>query len=298
MTQWVIVIPAWGDRCVRCTRDFGIPSIKIAMKRAKLPFRFHVYTDQRDKLAPSMVGLQHKFFDPPTPQGTHRMLGLVHGHALRNAKPGDMLAFFNGDFAVSAEIFAACEARFDAGKRLIMCTALRSTSDIGPPIGETSRELLAWILRNPHIQTAECIWGNGRSNQPSVLLFVNGENVTVHAFHLHPFAVHIDTRNMEFQGHTIDDDMPMLFKREEVHVVVDADEMSIAEMSPPDLERWKLYPSPMMIKHVAVWAKQRTKKGKPFVNDMHKWFFSHAIRVAGHGDANERERVAEILAEV
>jgi len=295
---WNIVVPAWGDRCVRCFIEFGLPAIRAALKLAMHPAALHVYTDQPERLATALAGLAYAFFPVPPRQGPHRMLGLVHGHALRNARRGDMLAFLNADHVPSVETFAACEARFAAGKRLIMCAGLRTTSDIGPPIGESSRALLAWNWRNAHIHTRECVWGAGRSDQPAILLFVNGEDVVLHAFHLHPVAVQMDGRDMAFRGHTIDDDLAMFFTRAEIHVVTDADEMALAEISPNDAARWRLYATPLMLRHVAKWAHQRFKNGRPYVNARHLWFFQHAIRIVGHGDANERERVAEILSAV
>jgi hypothetical protein len=299
MKRWVLIVPAWGDRCVGCFINHGLPAIRAAMTRAKLPVTFQIYTDQQQVLTDALKGLDYRFYPNKLPLadfGDHRMLGLIHGQAMRNAKVGTVLAILNADHVPSIEAFEAVEKRLAQGKRLVMCAGLRTTSENGPPIGETSRALLQWEWEHPHIQTANCIWGAGRSDQPSLLIFVNGKNVVAHAFHLHPFAVAIDGRDLSFEGVTIDDDIALKFKREEVHIVTDADEMALAEMSPPEPERWRLLPNPLMIKHVARWGRKRFASGRPIVNPMHKWFFEHGIRIVGYEDANEHERVAEILA--
>jgi hypothetical protein len=298
MLEWAIVIPAWGERCVGCFLDVGLPAIKAALDHSGSKARFLVYTDQPQPLDAALASFQRTLRSPPSGVNQHRVLGRCHLHAVRSVKAGTVLAFINADNVPSIEAFAACERRIAEGKKLIMCAGTRTWAQARPPLNARSRDLLQWAWTNRHPWITDCIWGSGRSAQPATIHFERNGSVVTHGFHLHPFAVVIDGRKMDFAGATVDDDLPMRFAPHEIHVVTDADEMALAEMSPQHIPRLFNREGPISVESVQAWAHEQWPSGRPRVNAMHKFFFQHAIRIVGKDDAGDAEPCAAILASI
>jgi hypothetical protein len=274
--DWLVATPAWGERCVGLFLDKVLPAIKAAAARSSGKVRFLIHTDApkpiKSELDPPLEN--HRVI--PLPKGertTHAMLGETHRAAITYARQGECIAFINADMIPSIEIFEAAERRFAEGKRMIMMAATRTLGG-EPPIGASSADLLRWTMINRHPAITECFWGSGRSTVPWAIYFERGDDVVLHGFHLHPFAVMKD-RDLSFKGKTIDADFPDNFSQDEIHLVTDANEAAFAEMSPA----WRIFKlgGPLCIEIVIPWAR---KSATP----MHRWFFGQRIAICGKGE--------------
>jgi hypothetical protein len=119
--------------------------------------------------------------------------------------------------------------------------------------------------------TVESMFGTGTCLCPSMVYFQDGENIVIHCFHLHPFVL-IKGHPATFLG-TVDDDLVKHYLPEELHVVCGADEMALAEISPP-WKRWATGPQ-LTAEYIAHWASQSTIAP-------HHHLFAHQIRLQGH----------------
>ena len=278
MTDWLVTTPAWGERCVDAYLRYSLPAIKAAIQRISGRVRFVVHTDRPFEVDEALTGFERRVL-PTTPgRDVHGTASNANREALEFARPGEFVAFVHADMVPSVEVFAASEARFIQGKRLIMMAASRTLGGT-PPIGAKSADLLDWTMQHPHPAIIECWWPLGRSIIPWALYFQVGSNVTLRGFHLHPFALMKD-RDAHFEG-TIDLDLLDNYRPEETHVVVDRDEASFAELSPPE-RTFPLLQGPLTTDYVAAWARR-------YASPMHRWLFSH--RIAIKGDASDRSDV-------
>jgi hypothetical protein len=295
--NWTIIIAAWGDRCVPCFLEVGLPAIREALAWAEADDpEILIYTDQPKQIEAALRGFRNQIRVPIWMHNMHRTLGACHKHALMKCKPGDLVALINADNIVSREVFAACEQQFARGKKLIACAGLRTNSSERPPIGENASRLLEWAWEHRHPWITECIWGSGRAEEPAVIHFVAGDSVVTHGFHLHPLAIKIDGRDLRFRGPTIDDDLVERFRADEMHVVTDPREMALIEISPLDERKFRNREAPFSIADIRAWALQQWPNGRMRANRTHRWFFRQPIRIRGEDDVGDHSICSEILA--
>ncbi len=292
MADWLIVIPAWGERALDYLQTTSLPSVQAALDYAGVTTaRFIIHTDNERlvrKLVPGALTLP-----APTCVSKYHGLGYCHQQAISRAEVGERVVILNADIAVSIELFAACEKRFAAGKCLILAAATRTLSDDRPPIGARSRDLLSWVWANKHPTITEAIWDNGHSQSLSSVHFVNGDEVVTHAFHLHPIAF-VRRPGLRFGGITVDYGLIDAFTRDEVHVVVDADELALAECSPTDLSHG-LQSDVFNYAAVVRWATKIKSQNQPRASAAHKWLFGHRIVIRGSGKELGDSAVADTV---
>lgn len=274
--DWLICTPVWGERCESAFLGVTLPCLRAAIAEGVSGrVRFAIHTTSPDRLSDALSGFEVEFHPVPEhPLGSHHMAGVANRLALARARPNECVAFVNADMACSIELFKAAEARFSAGKRMIVMAASRTIGE-APDVGMKSRDLLAWTMTNAHPSIRECFWKTGRSNCPWAIYFKRGPTVTLHGFHLHPFAV-VNDRDMTF-GASIDKDLFECFTRDEIHIVTDADECAFAEMSPPD----RVFPLLKDEKRIRV--KSIVKWAKSHATPVHRWLFQHPIAIIGDG---------------
>ena len=225
-------MPAWGERCISAMESVTLAATQQSARHCGAELRFIIHTDQPDRLAKRMPGLEVEFLPVPPGSEPHGKLGNAHRQALRAVRPGECLAFINADMICSIELFGVAERHFRLGKRIIMMTGTR-TIGARPPVGARSADLLRWSIQHAHPSTTECFFGIGHSKTTSMIYFRRDTDIDLHAFHLHPFAVMAD-RPIVFSGVTVDSDLQDNFREREIHIITSADEASFAEMSPPE----------------------------------------------------------------
>jgi hypothetical protein len=275
--NWLIAIPAWGQRCIDLFTRKALPAISAARAGVTGDMRLIVHTDQPDAifraLGQSFAGSMVR----PVPPGKspHDSFGIAHRQALDLAANGECIAFINADMVGSVEVFAAAEDRFAAGKRMIMMAGSRTIGG-DAPIGARSADLLRWTMKQAHPAIKECFWGTGRSGTPWAIYFQQGDDIVLHGFHLHPFAV-LKDRPLQFSGKTIDVDLADNFSWDEIHLVTDAHEAAFAEISPPE-RVFPLRPKVIGIADISEWARKHA-------TPLHRKLFAQEIRIRGNGDA-------------
>jgi hypothetical protein len=284
--RWIITIPTWGQRCNDAFINVGLPSLRAALRLAKVPARFLIHTDDPIRIKKAMEGLDVFFRVVPAGRSPHHKLGTAHIDAINLAGDGQFICFLCADMVVSVECFAFAEKRFAQGKKIIMGASSRTFGD-EPPIGAKSRDLLAWTMRHPHPITVDCFWETGKGDVPWAIYFKRGKNIVLRAFHLHPFAAVKDNK-LKFSGATIDYDLAASYSHAEIHVVAGANEMAMAEVSP--LSRILGGRStPITVDSIAAWASRNTI-------DVHRWFFSdNPITITGTGQCGEIKIVEDVL---
>lgn len=299
--NWLIVVPVWGEHHRRLFLNAGLPAIVAALKEIKGEHRFVIHTDNFPLISAALSGHQALLYRVPDGKSPHHQFGRAHLHALDIASMGEAVAFINADMVPSREVFAAAERRFSEGKRLIICSSLRtliapakhlidgaSFSRTEPPIGETSRNLLKWVWTHRHHWITDCIFGEGKTRVPSLILFRNNDSVVLHGFHLHPFALLMKQR-VKFRG-TIDFDLIDQFSKPEIHVVTSPDELAFAEMSPPERDFGRR--NQVLDRRYAVqWARVCATRS-------HRWLFGHQIVIAGVPIVDAEREADTILREI
>ena len=189
------------------------------------------------------------------------------------------MLFLNADIIVSRETFHAVNRRFSAGKKMIFCAAIRTLPAAPAPRDIGSSDLLKWALKNQHPLTACAFYGEGNSRILAIILFRDGDAVALRGFHLHPLAIRNDMP-LTFSS-TVDWDLGTNFPREDVHVVTDPQELSLAEISPAD-KSWSMGATPFTDADILEWAERRTI---PF----HWWLFRHRIVLRGDGSFADKD---------
>ena len=276
--RWLINVPVWGERYRRNFVELGLPSIEAALRVAgATDYRFLLQTDAVREMACALsgpVGMKIHCRDVPPGKNAPEQLGNAVRIGLAHAKPGEAVMFFNADMVISRETFAACERRFDEGKKFVTCHSVRAV-DNSPPLGAASRVLLDWGWSNRHRWVDDCVFGRGRVAGPAIVVFDNGEDVVAHCFSLQCLAVH-KTREIDFTGPTADE-LVDCFTRDEVHVVTDADELACVEPCPPDMAydlRGKALDAKFILDFAEVYA-----------SNMMAWQFRHQVVIRGRHDA-------------
>jgi len=108
---------------------------------------------------------------------------------------------------------------------------------------------------------------------PTNLFWADGGSVVARGFHLHPAAI-IKRPDTSFRS-TIDGDLLDCFPREAIHVVVDPDDCSMCEVSPPE-RRFPVRGLHFTPQLVAGAMRSRASA-------THRWLFEHRITVRGTG---------------
>lgn len=281
---WVIAVPAWGEHYRSLFLGPVLRSHLTAIDRLNCEFRnsvrvrYIVHTDAPAEVAAALQGFEVTLVPPPPPGAPYLAFAAAHRQAIETARDKERVGILNADMLVSIEAFAAAEHRFRQGKRAIIAAGTRTVAptphwwrrNFGPsPM--PARQLLAWSMRNAHPITKQCFWGPGRCHLPWGIYFREGGNVVLRAFHLHPFAV-VKDRDLPFQN-TVDLAMVDNYRRDEMHIVTDADEMALAEMSPLsktfDDNAW-----PIDTTAILTWALRGA-------GPTHWWNFGHRICIQG-----------------
>lgn len=294
--MWVISVPAWGERHVRCACSHMIPAILMSLDKAQIPHEdcaFVVHTDRPEQFDSKLHSENFDIADVPPGGNKYVQFVAAHRDVLGRAKIGDAVIFINADMVCSIEFFAAVRARFEQGKRAVMTLGSRTSADGSPPVGVSSRELLAWGWANRHHWIEDSVWGRGRTVMPSELYFEQPGQVVLHAFFHAPVAF-LKQPGMRIET-TIDDDFASQFARQDLHVVSDADELSFVELSPPG----RLFASgdALSVDGVVHWAnRQMRNRAGLRTTPLHRWLFSHRRVIMGDGRMGDVER--EVCGEI
>lgn len=279
MTSWLISVPVWGDSYFATFVRAAAPALTAAantlLDRAgvDLPrLKFVVHTDQpadvvRELLQPYEVDVRLVERKP-----TYVTLQESHADAVASAAPGDRVVLLNADIAISGNLLSRCAEHFDAGMQAVVLLGIRTAAGPeAPPAGADPRVLLEWAWEHRHQIIRDLEWPHGGSMLPTNLFFTTGENTVARGFHLHPAAI-VRQEATSFRS-TIDGDLLDCFPRDRIHVVVDPDDCSMCEVSPPD-RRFPVRTGPLTPSRVA--ASMRTR-----ASDTHRWLFTHRIVVRG-----------------
>jgi hypothetical protein len=278
---WIVPIPIWGsrwyfDKFIHA----ALPSINAALEHAAREARFIIHTDQPEFLKKGKYCGTLETRPIQTLECLYHTYGNCNRQVLDVANDGEHIAFLASDILVSQEFFKASEARFEQGKRAVVGTAARTIPNGKFPIGASSRRLLDWSFasQRQHEVTKGCYWGRGK-NAVSWMTYFEGQRGTVgRAFHLHPFAVHVD-RYLWFGKTTVDLDLLERFTHDEIHVVTDIDEMSFCELSGHE-KAIQQRSEPISERSILSWCNHPTTCLLP----IHKWMFAnHRIVVQGDG---------------
>ncbi len=205
---------------------------------------------------------------------------LAHRDALRSAKYADFVMPLTADMVVSPEVFAACEARFAAGKKLILCCGIRAIDDGTPPDRSSSAALLEWAWAHKHKLTTESMWPDGRSGNWTGMYFEQAGNVIFRPRYPHPIAAMPFGYGTSFFP-TIDGNYSHNFRQEEIHVVTDPGELSAIELSPR--EKALEFVEPTFAERV------RTNRLQQF-NPLTGWIFDQRIVIKGSADLVESDK--------
>jgi hypothetical protein len=216
----------------------------------------------------------------------HGRAAACNGDALARADLGEAVIFLNADIIVSREIFHAISRRFSEGKKMVICAGIRTLPETPVPRHVGSSDLLRWALRNPHPVTTDAFYGTGKTRTLAVILFRDCDAIALRGFHLHPLAL-LNDRPFRFSS-TVDWDIGTNFPMNDVHVVIDSDELSLAEISPPD-KVFSAGQTKFTDADILEWAQRHTI---PF----HWWLFSHRILLRGTGNFEDDDLEKRLLA--
>lgn len=286
MRKMIITVPAWGDAYSKLFLGPVLRSHRAALDRLRQEFhntiqvRYVVQTDRPREVARLLGDLDLTLVPTPPnlPANPFPLMCETHTRGLDEAKDGDRVVLLNADIMVSVEAFAAIERRFRQGKKAIVCAGTRTL--LGPltwaPGPLTARRLTAWTLRHIHPISRSCYWGSGTTSSPWTVYFHENGSTVLRGFHLHPLAV-VKDRPLTFTG-SVDLNLVDNYKFDEIHLVTDADELAIGEIS----GAWKTHPCtewPFDIGQIVSWAIRGA--GGP----MHWWNFRHRVTLRGDSSA-------------
>ena len=282
--DFIIAVPCWGAAYRRLFLGPVLRSHRAALEaleaeyRDTVSVRYVVQTDAPVAVAKALGGIELTLVPSPSSVvNPMRAMAGAHAHAIETARPNERVILLNADMMVSTETFVAVERQFRAGKRAVVASGTRTVLPrlLGAPGPLGARALHAWSMRNAHPITKSCYWGTGRCHLPWGVYFTENGSTVLRAFHLHPLAVLAD-RKLPFAG-TIDLDLIDNYAHDEIHIVTDADELALAEIS----ARGKVLgdnPWPIDVGQILGWA---LRGARP----MHWWNFRHRIAVTGDPEA-------------
>jgi hypothetical protein len=284
--DWIVSLPVWGKDYVKRFVEHCYPSLSVALGAVHGNLRIILHTD-----APELARLfRHYEVDVrPVDGSAHSAMSRAHRDAIAYAESGAAIAFLSADVICSRECFAAAERRFDQGYRAVLCSGTRTVGPLfgnKPPLGMAARELLEWSMAHAHPIVQQCFYPHGKNAIPSTLYFTDGTNIIMRAFHLHPFAV-VKDRPLSFTQ-TIDSNLADCFTLAQTHVVTDADELALAEITPIG-KRQALLPYAMNHQYIAWWLKK-------YGSERHREQFKARIVIRGGADTACDAPAQEILA--
>lgn len=270
--RWHISIPCTGRHYVKRFLSGPYKTILAALQYTDSHWRMLVHTNNPEMFEDAKRELGDRLELHPYPEGPlYEAFGRAHMDAIRMTPEGDITCLLCSDISLSRECFVAAEKRFSEGYRAVFCSGTRTTRF--PPPDMQARELHAFSVDNMHSICSDTIWGQCNSTMPAQVYFTDGENVTLRAFPLHPFAI-VRDRNMAFFGPTVDDSLGEWYWPEEIHIVVNPDEMAIIETSPKK-KRFRKLRRHLTIPEAASWGKFCGRR-------RHHWFFQHPIVIKGN----------------
>jgi hypothetical protein len=286
--KWAIAIPSWRKEYVDLTTKFVIPSVLASLEEAGIgPDRvvFNVWTDMRDQIEPTLAGWRAEYphvslpnyhgKKDPLPKEYWAAFMAAHANAMTMAAPGEIIVLLNADIVVSRETFAAVGAALEPDdKRVAISVGIRTVADDNsPPIGADAETLTQYIWSHRHKITDMFLWGKGDSGSPSVLFFEDGNDVTMHCFHLTPMFIKKD-RDFRFRG-TIDDDVLQNYQDNEV-VFLKNRECCFCEMSYAYKDH---HHGRLDMASILAWARRRTSAA-------HRRNFRQRFKVLGNPTKN------------
>ena len=287
----IIAVPCWGKRYrdvflgpVLKTHRAALDALREEYRRT-INVRYVVQTDAPVAVAKALG--DHDVTIVPAPPAQKRLnpmraMARAHAHAIETAKENERVVLLNADIMISVEALVATERQFRRGKKAIVMSGTRTLPGWrGPPGPLPARALHAWSMKYPHPITRSCFWGTGKCHLPWGVYFREGDSIVLRAFHLHPFAI-VKDRPIKFEG-TIDLDLLENYRTEEIHVVTDADEMAMVEMSPKSKvlgdNEWLIDRS-----QIIAWALRGA-------HPMHWWNFRHRICVQGNPQSVKEDKI-------
>ena len=271
--KWIISVPVNGKFYIKRFLSGPFQSMLRALEQIDTPWQFLIHTNQPELLTEVSRRTDSRVTFLPYPEGNpYEAFGKAHHEAINSTGFRDAICLLCADITVSIECFKACEDRFKQGFKAIYCAGTRTNPPF-PPIGAKSRELLEYGVNHMHQINRDTIWGKAKSKVPSILQFGDKDNLTMRAFHLHPFAI-IKDRDFPSFGVTIDAGLAAWFWEEEIHIVADPDEMSVLETS-PKTKYFGRFRQHLTVDFIAQWSYYN-------INNRHLWFFQHPIVLTGN----------------
>ena len=248
-----VVIPVWGahtDLFLRCSLPAQLSGRNLPALAARYPVTYRILTRESDADrildAPVVEKLaRHASVDVvrmDTRGDAYSAMTACHREAISRALPRTALVFMNADLVAADGTFARLAELAARGARAVLCSAVRlRATDTAAQIERqpelSPRGLAALALDHLHpAMEAHAFDADGASDAliPAMMTWrVDREGLLLRCFHLHPLMIHADRADVAFRG-TIDDDYieracPDAAK---IHVVVDSDELMLAELSP------------------------------------------------------------------
>jgi hypothetical protein len=284
--HWLISIPVWGAPYVATFARCAAPALLAAAARLPEPVRFLLHTDAPDAVRAALPGqdveVRHVSGKP-----TYAALQEGHADAVRAATPGDRVVLLNADLVVSGNFLVRCAEHLGAGSQAVVLLGIRTVmGDVPPPPGAAPRDLLAWAWGHRHQIIRDLEWPQGGSMLPTNLFWSTTQDTVARGFHLHPAAI-VKQENTTFRS-TIDGDLLDCFARDKIHVVVDADDCAMCEVSAPE-RRFPVRGQHFTPAHVAGAMRSRA-------SPTHRWLFEHRILVRGtRAGISEDGPVAEAI---
>jgi hypothetical protein len=256
--QWVINIPVWGEvyreRWLRNGYSAIVKALDFASYRLA-DYRWIVHTD--DEAAFNFPKAMSVAFRPrPREIVPTRELGTADRNGFKATVIGETIVFLNADMVPSIEMFVCIERAVKNGKKFVSCPSIRiNDPHVRAFSGMRGAALAdaAWDWRHPF--TEDCVWKRGRCQLPPYVIFEKDDvpnNVVMHAFDLHPLAIHKD-REFDLVCPTASEIIEH-FAPHEIHIVRSASEMIIAEPCSPKLDYLRTKSKPFTKDDVVWWA--------------------------------------------
>lgn len=284
--QWVISIPCTGKYYVKRFLSGPYKTILAALQQIDTPWKMLVHTNNPEYFSDAKRELGARLELHRYPEGPlYDAFGKAHLEAIRMTPEGDITCLLCADISLSVECFRAAETRFNEGYRAVFCSGTRTTRFPAP--GMQARALHAFSVDNMHSICSDTIWGQYKSTVPAQVYFREGENVTLRAFPLHPFAI-VRDRDLAFFGPTVDDSLAEWYWEEEIHIVTNPDEMALIETSPLK-KRFRKIRRHLTIPEAASWGKSCGRR-------RHRWFFEHPIVIQGNRPELGEDVAQQIMA--
>ena len=266
----LIVVPVYGDVYIKQFFTHIYPRIKDKG-------RFYIHTDRQDlfKGIPNII-------TGKVPLDDKEYGNFIEGHRLgwEQAEIGETVFFFCGDMFVSEGAFEFCEEKLKTHKAVIT-SGLRITEI--PPQG-TPEELIDFGMKHLHPIMNELVWGKGTCSTVYNVIFKNEDSAVLRGFHLHPFAV--TKVNKTYQS-TVDRDLLDSFDRRDLFIVQNR-EMAMVDYTFPE-RKLSFENTAFDIVTLKDFSERRC-------SELHRWFFSHKIRLQGDKDCGDDEVYRRVYA--